>query len=254
MPRMARPQAAPPPPPAGKDGASQRVSECNTPTGRWMRCISSLFLHKDLWHKLSGRSHFSFPFLGVAMVFIFSKCETWDYWHFGRSSWKWRQKKRHFCGLYWQMQSGTFSKTQRAPIEQTNKHTEEEEEEAFRLQRRDTYVLCCHWYISVGASVCPELTLRLSLPFCLKVSQRSPSLTSDQSQKSLESLFSARWVLKLWQTEFSLDFSAAFPISWFWLFKRSWGQCKRWRQPWLWNDGFYPYDLREHQRSHLHKN
>lgn len=224
MPRMPRPHAAPPPPLAGKDGASQRVSECNTPTGRWMSCISSLFLHKDLWHKLSGRSHFSFPFLGVAMVFIFF--QMWNMSLLTFRSLFLEVAAEEEALLWLVLTNAVWNLFKNAASSYwANKQTHR------RRRSRDTYVLCCHWYISVGASVCPELTLRLSLPFCLQVSQRSPSLTSDQSQKSVESLFSARWVLKPWQTEFSLYY-----------------------QPWLWNYGFYPYDLRDHQRSHLHKN
>lgn len=208
MRRTASLRAAPPPPPAGRGVASQRVRASHQPVSTFAAC-----------HPFTSSKHLQYT--GSALVYfpgrhccIVPKCETRDYWHFSPGFCKWRRKTAQFCGLYWHTPSGPLSKTQRAPTEGTNTHTHTRRE-AFHPQRT---VLRCHCHISVGVfhffitwDACWELNgkshgkmplllffspsfPRLTLPFCLQVSQRSPSVTSDQSQKSVESLFSARWV------------------------------------------------------------
>lgn len=205
MRRMASLHAAPPPPPAGRDVASQRVRASHQP-------VSTCHVH------LSPQNTFNIQkaplFIFWATLLCCSKCETWDYWHFSPCFCKWRQKTVQFCGVYWHALSGPLSKTQWAPTEDTNTHTTRsvspaEDGPPLSLSHLSGCVsllysvrLMLSW---IEKSQKMPLLLffspsfpRLTLPFCPQVSQRSPSVTSDQSQKSVESLFSARWVFGDW--------------------------------------------------------
>lgn len=117
MRRMASLRAAPPPPPAGRGVASQRVRASHQPVSTFAAC-----------HPFTSSKHLQYT--GSALVYfpgrhccIVPKCETQDYWHFSPCFCKWRQKTVQFCGLYWHTPSGLLSKTQRAPTEGTNTHT-----------------------------------------------------------------------------------------------------------------------------------
>lgn len=117
MRRTASLRAAPPPPPAGRGVASQRVRASHQPVSTFAAC-----------HPFTSSKHLQYT--GSALVYfpgrhccIVPKCETQDYWHFSPCFCKWRQKTVQFCGLYWHTPSGLLSKTQRAPTEGTNTHT-----------------------------------------------------------------------------------------------------------------------------------
>lgn len=117
MRRMASLRAAPPPPPAGRGVASQRVRASHQPVSTFAAC-----------HPFTSSKHLQYT--ESALVYfpgrhccIVPKCETQDYWHFSPCFCKWRQKTVQFCGLYWHTPSGLLSKTQRAPTEGTNTHT-----------------------------------------------------------------------------------------------------------------------------------
>lgn len=117
MRRTASLRAAPPPPPAGRGVASQRVRASHQPVSTFAAC-----------HPFTSSKHLQYT--GSALVYfpgrhccIVPKCETRDYWHFSPCFCKWRRKTVQFCGLYWHTPSGLLSKTQRAPTEGTNTHT-----------------------------------------------------------------------------------------------------------------------------------
>lgn len=207
MRRTASLRAAPPPPPAGRGVASQRVRASHQPVSTFAAC-----------HPFTSSKHLQYT--GSALVYfpgrhccIVPKCETRDYWHFSPCFCKWRRKTVQFCGLYWHTPSGPLSKTQRAPTEGTNTHTHTtrsvspaEDSPPVSLSHLSGCVSLLYYVRRMlraerkSHRKMPLLLFfspsfpRLTLPFCLQVSQRSPSVTSDQSQKSVESLFSARWV------------------------------------------------------------
>lgn len=151
------------PPLAGRDAASQRVRRTDL-------LLGDIFLHKDLWHE-AGRV-FSSPgqYQNQNYFFVFvNNDKNVSKFSLQFTNIKNRWKVKVLC---------------------------------FFLQ--GVLVKSNLWWLKVKSEERRKDSLFhvsfLCFLFFLQVSQRSPSVTSDQSQKSMESLFSARWVIECWPT------------------------------------------------------